>query len=372
MLYSPTFRLYFITCILLLTGWITPSKTQAQDVRYAEFFEEAYKTYPSVPRGLLEAVAYTNTRINHVKPGGIGSCMALPEYYGVMGLVADGKGYFQNSLLRVSELSGYKVRDIMDDPRTNILAYAAAYAAMQQNKRMTARSVTQQEPVMGELSEIPLDGSSHNKFALDQQFYAVLNEMQSPHSGTRHRTRQAFNFEEIFGRETYQRLSASRLTLNRTSTRAVTASSDPMPCTASNKKVDYFGSIKDIAHTRNWGSRGSAEIEHVVIHTIQGSYASAISWFKNPNARVSAHYIIRAFDGQITQMVCERDKGYHVRTDNGTAIGLEHEGFIDEGGSWYTNEMYESSAALVRDICRRHGIDPLKTFGGPPTNGTRT
>ncbi|MDX1906569.1 MAG: CUB domain-containing protein [Bacteroidia bacterium] len=348
----------------------------AQRNPYAAFFEEAYQKYPSVPRGFLEAVAYTNTRMNHVTPD-VG-CMDQPTYYGVMGLVGDGKGYFQNSLQRVAELSGYPVAEIINDPRTNILAYAAAYAIVQQNKRMTTRSVDGHKTLMADLSEIPQDGSLHNQFALDQQFYSVLVEMQNPHTGTANRTRQVFNFEEIFGRDTYRILSADRVQISGQRVRSVNgeelkpaAGTHQTTCSATNQAPDFPGAIWNAANSRNYGSR-EGEVQFVTIHTIQGSYASAISWFKNPNARVSAHYIIRASDGQITQMVCEDDKAYHVRTDNDAAIGIEHEGFIADGASWYSNEMYESSAALVRDICRRHGIDPLKCFGGPPTNGTRT
>ncbi|MEM6634150.1 MAG: CUB domain-containing protein, partial [Bacteroidota bacterium] len=58
--------------------------------------------------------------------------------------------------------------------------------------------------------------------------------------------------------------------------------------------------------------------------------------------------------------------------DNATSIGIEHEGYIDEGASWYTQEMYESSAKLVRDLAARHGIDPSLAFSGPATDGIRT
>jgi hypothetical protein len=60
-----------------------------------------------------------------------------------------------------------------------------------------------------------------------------------------------------------------------------------------------------------------------------------------------------------------------VRTHNDGAIGIEHEGFIDEGYSWYSTAMYESSAALVRDICKRHNINTLQAFQGPATRGVR-
>ena len=104
-----------------------------------------------MPPGLLEAVAYTQTRMNHIVP--IQSCQGLPEYYGVMGLVKNGQGYFQNSLETVAELSGYSEAEIINSPRISILAYAAAYAALQRNKRMTSRSVSGHQPIVTDLSE---------------------------------------------------------------------------------------------------------------------------------------------------------------------------------------------------------------------------
>lgn len=341
--------------------------------RYAAYFDEAYRTYPSVPEGLLEAVAFTNTRMQHLVPRE--SCQELPTFYGVMGLVKDGKGYFNNSLTKIASLSSFSEQEIIASPRACILAYAEAYAKLQQNKRMTTRSIGSHEPIIADLSEIPQDNSTINRYATDQQFYSILTEMQRPHINTRHRSRQVLNYEQIFGRETYRVLSAKRVTV---STRGITSDNGgsvnnrAAGCTATNTVTNFPGAIWSPAHTNNYGSgRGGKEVKYVTIHTIQGSYSSAISWFRNSRARVSAHYIIRGSDGQITQMVCEKDKGYHVRTDNAEAIGIEHEGFIDDGASWYTNEMYESSAELVRNICKRHNINPLQTFGGPPTNGVR-
>jgi N-acetyl-anhydromuramyl-L-alanine amidase AmpD len=362
-------------CVLLLLGLLGSGPLlSAQDTPYAEYFEEAYQKHPSVPRGLLEAVAYTNTRIKHLTP--TPSCQDLPVYHGVMGLIEDGKGYFQNNLLKVAALSGYRVEDIKRDPRSNILAYAAAYAKLQQNKRMANQRVETHRPIIDDLSELPDDGDDVSQYARDQQFYGVLQEIQAPHTERGLKSRRLFNFESIFGQANYRVLSADRITVEQQQVRNrngdIFDANQRGTCTSSSMKPDYAGALFSAAHSGNYGSRDGAEIKYVTMHTVQGSYASAIAWFKNRNARVSAHYVIRASDGQITQMVCEGDKAYHVRTDNAEAIGIEHEGFIDDGANWYTNEMYQSSAALVRDICQRYDIDPLKTYGGPPTDGIRT
>lgn len=351
-------------------------RAQSPPTPFAAYFEEAYETYPSIPKGVLEAVAWTNTRIRHLDA--TPSCQGLPQYHGVMGLVEDGKGYFQNSLSTVARLSGYSAAEIKADPRTNILAFAAAYAQLQNNKRLANNRVESHRPILADLTELPVDGDPTSQYALDQQFYMVLQEMERPHTSSNQRLPRRFDYEAIFGQDNYRVLSANRVTVSRqriaspggneyTAPGARTAS-----CTASGGAVNFGGAVWTPAHSNNYGSRDGADVKYVTIHTVQGSYASAIAWFRNARARVSAHYIIRASDGQVTQMVCEEDKAYHVRTDNSEAIGIEHEGFIDDGGAWYTNELYESSAALVRDLCARHNINPLQMYGGPPTDGILT
>ncbi|WP_162451419.1 N-acetylmuramoyl-L-alanine amidase [Phytoactinopolyspora mesophila] len=96
-------------------------------------------------------------------------------------------------------------------------------------------------------------------------------------------------------------------------------------------------------------------IDRVVIHTAQGTYAGTISWFQNSSSNVSAHYVVRSSDGQVTQMVRHKDVGWHVGSSNNRSIGIEHEGWVDNS-SWYTEQMYRSSAALTRYICNRHGL----------------
>lgn len=102
----------------------------------------------------------------------------------------------------------------------------------------------------------------------------------------------------------------------------------------------------------------SEPITTVVIHTMQGSYAGTKAWFKNPASEVSAHYIVRSSDGQITQMVHESDIGWHAGNwdVNTRSIGIEHEGYVEDPKKWYTDTMYRSSAKLVRSICDRYGI----------------
>ncbi len=105
-------------------------------------------------------------------------------------------------------------------------------------------------------------------------------------------------------------------------------------------------------------SRGPSDIDIIVIHTVQGSYSGAISWFQNPSADVSAHYVVRSDDGAVTQCVAEEDVAWHAGNwdYNLVSVGIEHEGYVEDPDTWYTDAMYEGSAALAADIAARNGI----------------
>ena len=123
------------------------------------------------------------------------------------------------------------------------------------------------------------------------------------------------------------------------------------------ESTDYGPALWNAAYSGNYAvaSRTAADINKVIIHDTEGSYSGTISWFKNPDSQVSAHYVVRSSDGQITQMVREKDVAWHARTFNASSIGIEHEGYANQTG-WYTTAMYNASAALVAAICDKYGI----------------
>ncbi|MCM2417776.1 N-acetylmuramoyl-L-alanine amidase [Streptomyces sp. RKAG293] len=100
------------------------------------------------------------------------------------------------------------------------------------------------------------------------------------------------------------------------------------------------------------------DIRYIVIHDTEGSYDSSLSVFQDPAKSASAHYLIRASDGLVTQTVPTKDTAWHAgnKTLNMHSIGIEHEGFAIKTGSWYSEPQYESSAALVKYLAARFGI----------------
>ena len=111
------------------------------------------------------------------------------------------------------------------------------------------------------------------------------------------------------------------------------------------------------AHSSNMSSRsgGTSAIERIVLHTTQGSYNGSISWFRNSSSNVSAHYVLRRSDGEVTQMVEDGDKAWHACQNNNDTIGIEHEGSAYSPSQW-TPALLDSSARLSAWLVTEYGI----------------
>lgn len=110
----------------------------------------------------------------------------------------------------------------------------------------------------------------------------------------------------------------------------------------------------------NHSSRNGGTVRFVIIHDIEGTMAGAISVFKNAAKQTSAHYITRASDGKVVQMVAESRKAWQCGHGyyNANSIGIEHEGFANKenGGGYYTDVQYRRSAQLTCAIAKRYNI----------------
>ena len=97
-------------------------------------------------------------------------------------------------------------------------------------------------------------------------------------------------------------------------------------------------------------------IDTLVIHyTASLSMEGTIAWFKNPDAQVSAHYVIGR-DGRIVQMVNDNDVAWHAGASklygrigvNAFSIGIELVGTADSGFTdSQLRELYTQIALIV-------------------------
>ncbi|MFI7385599.1 N-acetylmuramoyl-L-alanine amidase [Streptomyces sp. NPDC049813] len=124
--------------------------------------------------------------------------------------------------------------------------------------------------------------------------------------------------------------------------------------------VDYPGAESVPATPSNYTVSNrptSYRVDRVIIHVTQETYADAVKIFQNPAKQVSIHYLVRSSDGHIAQCVREKDVAWHAGNwdYNTRSIGIEHEGWVDKP-EYFTDAMYEKSAALTASVCARYGI----------------
>lgn len=355
-------------CLVLASASMGWAQREGGDWR--PFFEEAYKQYPDLPQGILESMAYAASRMENLHPVALDDEHAhQPPRYGIFALVKDGKGYFKNNLSMVCRAAGVEEEEFLRSPRIQILAMAAFLS-----KRAAAYKAETYEgyaPVLRELSEIPANNTL-NRYAQDVQLYEVYRTLEQGVPLAQGRTQGVeINMEKVFGADNLRILSSPEVLIYEEKTGKFTIT-DGEAAYARNgeeaRTTDYPYARWVPASSSNYSSRNGTAISAVTIHTTQGSYAGAISWFQNPSARVSAHYVIRSSDGQITQMVREYHKAWHVAYHNHYTIGIEHEGYISNP-AWYTDAMYRASANLVKNICARRGISPTSCYRGPAHSG---
>jgi len=361
----------FFVCLCLSVALVAQSVSdQIIPNPYAQAFQKAYFLHPSVPKGLLEAVAFTQSRFVNLAPTAEPSCIGYPQTYGLMGLVEDGKGYFRNNLLTVAQLSGFSADDIKALPATQALAYAKAVEVLQQQNNIYGNDLNAYKPIFLALSELPLQTNAASDFALNAHLYQLYwflsqGEFQDAYNFPDYR----IDLKAAFG-SNYQVLKSA--SVNVSPNQVVTNSGiaySPAQSALSVVSTDYGPALWNAAASCNYSSRSGTAITAVAIHDVEGTYAGCISWFQNCSAQASAHYVLRSSDGQVTQMVLESNKAWHVGSENPYTVGLEHEGY-NNNASWYTNAMYQSSADLVRDICAGYSINTLRCYFGPGCSGS--
>ncbi|HTF05742.1 MAG TPA: N-acetylmuramoyl-L-alanine amidase, partial [Bacteroidia bacterium] len=345
---------------------------------YQDYFNEAYALYPAIPRGVLEGVSFTNTRFTHLTGEEEPSCTGMPQAVTVMGLIENGQGWFRSNLTTVSAYSGISSEDIRATSRMTILAYATAADSILRMynrpdpstglcKHRIDRYSEEQNTwlILEHLSELPPSQEAVQQFAISSFIFSVMTFMcDESMAGTYGFPQHDYDLKEFFGKTNFNILSSRSVSISRNNVWDENGNIFRTGDGPAVLSADYGPALWNPAASCNYSSRNSIAVSAVTIHTVQGTYAGCISWFQNCAASVSAHYVVRSSDGQITQMVYESLKAWHVGSENPYTIGIEHEGYVNNA-AWYTNAMYTNSAALVSDICADYSINPLRTGWWP-------
>ncbi|MFG2515939.1 N-acetylmuramoyl-L-alanine amidase [Streptomyces sp. NPDC048584] len=101
----------------------------------------------------------------------------------------------------------------------------------------------------------------------------------------------------------------------------------------------------------------SQRIRYIVVHDTEGAWEGVLNMVQDPTY-VSWQYTLRSTDGHIAQHVKAKDVAWHAGNwyVNAGSIGLEHEGFLTNPDTWYTEAMYRSSARLVKYLAKKYDI----------------
>lgn len=116
------------------------------------------------------------------------------------------------------------------------------------------------------------------------------------------------------------------------------------------------------------------DIRYIVIHDTEENYANTIQTFIDASY-TSANYVVSSAAGQVTEMVRPENVAWQAGNwyINSHSIGVEHEGYAAEG-TWYTEQMYRSSAKLVKYLADRNHVtlDREHIIGHDNVPGTST
>lgn len=276
-----------------------------------------------VPAELLLAIGYVNTRWEMPPPEASayeqgGPSAGSPEARGAYGVMSLYQNPSRNSLGRAAGITGLSEEEIKTDRAANIRGGAAVLDAL-----------------AGEQNPDDLAG-----------WYEAVKE---------------YGDGDLFAQEVYRVLEEGAST---ETSSGQTVEIEPHPdiqtpqVFTAQATGDYSGSTYYGAYSGNYSNASRPPtINKIVIHFVQGSWSSAINWFKDPAAGVSAHYTVRSSDGFIGQSVREADIAYHAGnwTYNTQSIGIEHEGYVSDS-RWFTDAMYRSSAKLSAYLCKKYNI----------------
>lgn len=300
--------------------------------------EQAADEY-GVPRPLLLALAWVESRasMNGGEPSVDGA-------YGLFHLVAgeaaaDPRGRHRaQSLVLAARLTGLSAEALRTDPLANARGGAALLRA--EMDALLARYPDLRDERLGDWFEAVMRASGVEDARLADGFasqvYRLLRDGLSAADGQGGVLRLLPQEFSLSGRAIWAELSQD-----------LSGQYCPNGACVAFKPAANF-----------WTGRSGNPITTVVIHDMEGYYASTIAYFQDPSTQASAHYCIRSSDGDVTQQVKHEDAAWHAGNGdvNRHSIGIEHEGFAAQGKTWFTEAMYRSSAALVRWLADTYAI----------------
>lgn len=300
------------------------SQSTTSQTELSEYFTKAAKEF-NVPDHLLLAIGYAESR-------------------------------WQDHDGKPSQLNGYGIMHLADNPQDDSLKRAAELLSLSEErlKNSVEDNIRGAAAVLAELAKEANGGNLPSNI---QDWYIAV----AAYSGLDSREMARWYADEVYAilnKGAERVIDGKALTLDSVAVKPNRGTYDLVERgPALSSAAEYPSARWVAAHSSNYTAANRSSFRYIIIHTTEGSYSGAISWFQNPISNVSAHYVIRSRDGEITQMVKHKDVAWHAGNwdYNQNSIGIEHEAYVNDP-AWFTDTMYKSSAALTRWLADRYGI----------------
>lgn len=119
-----------------------------------------------------------------------------------------------------------------------------------------------------------------------------------------------------------------------------------------------------IGPTVNENVGGMVDVRGLVLHIQEGTEAGSESWFKNPAAQASSHFL-NPKTGNLRQLVDTRDKAWAEAVGNSHWISVENEGY---SGDFLNHSQLANVVALYSWLNQVYGV-PFLIADSPTGDG---
>ncbi|PJN10470.1 N-acetylmuramoyl-L-alanine amidase [Streptomyces sp. CB01635] len=252
------------------------------------------------------------------------------------------------SLTRAAELSGIPAEQLRSDPAANVRGGAALLAASQ--KALGKPLSSDPADWYGAIAKFSGADDTATAATYANDVFAVI------HDGERRTTDAGQHVELAADRSLKPDAAQVRSMGLRKSDESGTECPATVSCEWIPAPYEEFGDgdygNHDLADRPN-----DQSIDYIVIHDTEATWDTTLQLVQD-KTYLAWHYSLRSTDGHIAQHVKAKDVGWHAGNwyVNAKSLGLEHEGFLAQPDSWYTEEMYRASSRLVKYLAKKYDI----------------
>ncbi|WP_127356024.1 N-acetylmuramoyl-L-alanine amidase [Actinacidiphila soli] len=254
------------------------------------------------------------------------------------------------TLDRAADVSGLSAKALREDPATNVAGGAALLAAAQKSSNRPLGSSSDPAAWYGAVAAYSGADDSATAASFADDVFQVVRDGEARTTDTGERITLAGHPGLAPDTAQVRGLGLRKVKAGDTEC-PVAVACEWLPAPYEEFGAGDYGN-HDLADRPN-----DQSVDYIVIHDTEGTWDTTLKLVQDPTY-LAWHYTVRSSDGHIDQHVRTKDVGWHAGNwyVNAKSVGIEHEGFLTDPGTWYTEAMYRSSARLVRYLAHKYDI----------------